>query len=61
MSEKDLIFLSTSPNAGAGMVEGSGVQSEENRDQMHGRTLQEKMMRLISEGDMRHNIFTGHN
>jgi hypothetical protein len=36
MSEKDLIFLSTSPNA-AGTVEGSGVQSEENGGSDYGK------------------------
>jgi hypothetical protein len=29
MSNKDLVLLSASPDAGAGMVEGSGVQGEE--------------------------------
>ena len=29
ISDEDLILLSASPNKGAGMVEGSGVQSEE--------------------------------
>jgi hypothetical protein len=35
------------------MVKGSGVQSEENGDQIRGRTPQETMRRLISEGDKR--------
>jgi hypothetical protein len=31
MSNKDLVLLSASPDAGAGMVEGSGVQGEEDK------------------------------
>jgi len=54
--------LCASPDdVGVGMVKGSGVQSEENRDQMHRRTPQETMRRLISEGDRRRNVFIGNN
>ena len=62
MSEKDLIFLSTSPNAGAGMAEGSGGQGKEDGGIRYmGETPQKKMKILTSEEDKRWNVFVGNN
>lgn len=59
ISDEDLI-LSTSPDTGARRVEGSGVQGEEDESDM-GETPEKKVERLISEGDMRSNVFIGNN
>jgi hypothetical protein len=60
ISDKDLILLSASPDAGARTVEGSGVQGEE--DESHiGETPEKKVERLTSKGDMRCNVFIGNN
>jgi hypothetical protein len=63
MSEKDpLILLFASPSAGAVVVEGSGVQGEEDWGGSDtGETPQKKMKRFTSEGDMRRNVFTRSN
>jgi hypothetical protein len=53
MSKMDPILLSASRIVGAGTVEGSGVQGEEDRRyQMHGGIPQKKMERLSSKADM---------
>ena len=43
-------------NVGARRVEGSGVQGEEDESDMD-ETLEKKVERLTSEGDMRCNVF----
>lgn len=55
-SERNLVLLSASPNAGAVVVERSGVEGE-----YDGETPKKKMKRLTSEGDVRRNVFTGNN
>jgi hypothetical protein len=52
MSEKDLVLLSASPNARAGMVveEDKGVRCI-------GKTPQKEIKMLTSEGDIRRNVF----
>jgi hypothetical protein len=60
ISDKDLILLSASPNAGVYTVEGSGIQGEEDESDM-GETPEKKVERLTSAGDMRCNVFIGNN
>jgi hypothetical protein len=62
ISNKDLILLSASLNAGARIVKGSDVQSEVNKGVRYmARISRKKIERLLLEINIKYIIFIGNN